>query len=156
MYNAPMFLALLTLALTSGQKPPSQLFYATIPAPLPMPDPNAGDPADILAAKIATHQPDAGPALITAIQACGFSIVDHSRRVIVKPISGVGCGVSLEDYEVLGMLNLRPNTPGIKFKTMSDSLIALGDQKNVLPLHMEILRKFPFQKSLHLFPGKVH
>lgn len=147
MYNAPMFLALLTLALTSGQKPPTPQFYATIPAPLPMPDPNAGDPADILATKIASHEPDAGPALITALQACGFSIVDHSRKVIVKPLSGAGCGVSLEDYEVLGMLNLRPNTPGIKFKTMSDSLIALGDQKNLLGLHMEILKNW--QDSFH-------
>jgi len=101
--------------------------------------PTGGDAADILASKIKGHDADAGPALITAIKACGFSIIDHSHKVLVEPLEGTSCGLALEDYEVLGMLNLRTDSPGVKFKTMSDTLVVFGQPNQLQALHNDIL-----------------
>jgi len=142
-YPGLMLAGLLVAISMFGQKPPASLMnsnqakYSSIPAPLPMP--TGGDAADILASKIEGHEADAGPALITAIQACGFSIIDHSRKVIVEPTAGTSCGLALEDYEVLSMLNLRQDTPGVKFKTMSDTLVVLGSPNQLQALHTDIL-----------------
>ncbi len=117
----------------------SSAALSSLPTPLPMPNGIGIDPADVLAQKVAEHQADAGSALIAALQASGFTIIGRGKQVIVAPVKGKGCGIALDENEVLSMVNARKDGPGVHFKTVSDTLSVLLGQDKLQTIHANIV-----------------
>lgn len=107
-----------------GQGPSTLL--TSLPPAMAMPSPSLDASAEILAEKVARHEPDAGPALMAALRASGFTVLVRGGKHLQEPAEGKGMGLGVEDSEILDVLNAGPDGPSFAFKTLSDAYAGLG------------------------------
>jgi hypothetical protein len=115
-------LALETLAPggpTSAEVPLGRL--GVLPAPLPMPSGTPDLAAAILAEKVAAGGEESLPALVTALQASGFTIRSPRGNVQLRP-TGIDQGLSIGTWEVQALARLVAQGPVVSLSGVNKQL----------------------------------
>ncbi len=111
----------------------------SLPQAIPMPSKSLTESAQILAQQISKHDASSGPALMTALAACGFTILDKKRLAVAVPLNGKGMGLALEEYEVLGILNAKPKQPKFPFMSLCQTLSVICGKDQEQSIHSAII-----------------
>lgn len=95
-----------------------------LPAAADLPPGNIDRQAASLARDISWADEQSLPALLTALQIAGFSIVDEKRTVLRKPLDGgTGQGLGFYDFEAVGSLRLQARGVSISLQKLAGTII---------------------------------
>ncbi len=77
-----------------------------LPASAALPSGNVDQVAATMARQILKSDEQSLPVLLTALQAAGFTVIDETEKVLLRPADGKGQGLGFYDFEAVGSLKL--------------------------------------------------
>lgn len=134
-----MFLFALLLLNAGVQAPTSVASWnAPLPSPIKIAD-QSDATADMLARDVAAGDASSMPALLAAVKACGWSVVDGKGKILVGPFAAPGMGLSLEDADVKLLCIPNPNRPSLKLSDVANAYQSVFPKETSAQIQQGIL-----------------